>query len=153
MRLAVAAFVALVLAAPAFASEQRPTQAELEAEIVCPTCNTTLDHSTAPIAERMKAFIARRIAAGDTKTEIEDALVAEFGPSVLAAPRKEGFNLLAWLLPVGGLGAGVVVAAVLVWRWSRARAGDVDGPAAQGRAPVDAELERRLDAELAKFDA
>ena len=157
VRTAIAVLV-LVVAAPAAASEERPTQLEVESEVMCPECSTTLDHSRSPIAQRMKAMIARRIAAGDSKSEIKAALVREFGSSVLAAPPREGFNLLAWLLPIGGVLAGAVAAAVLAWRWSRAREADVElgggGVAASnGRVPIDPDLERRLDRELARFDA
>jgi cytochrome c-type biogenesis protein CcmH len=83
--------------------------------------------------------------------QIEDELVAQFGPAVLAAPPRKGFHWLAWLLPIVGLvGAGAVIS-VLVWRWSRTKPPD---PAADsnGRAPLDPELERRLDRELTRFD-
>jgi cytochrome c-type biogenesis protein CcmH len=108
----------LALAPAALASEAHPTQAELEGELVCPTCETTLDQSNAPIAQRMKRFIARRIAAGDTKSEIKDDLVAQFGKGVLAAPEREGFDLVAWLLPLVGVGAGAVALFVLLRRWT-----------------------------------
>jgi cytochrome c-type biogenesis protein CcmH len=158
MRLAAAlVLLALAAAAPAPASEQRPTLADLEDEIVCPVCTpATLDQSDAAIARQMKAFIARRIAAGDTKSEIKAALVEEFGERVLASPTRQGFNLLAWVLPVAGivLAAGLLGAAA--WRWSRARepaAAPAADPRANGRAPLDPELERRLDEELARFEA
>jgi cytochrome c-type biogenesis protein CcmH len=143
----------LALAAPAAASEEHPTLAELERELVCPTCKTTLEMSNAPVAERMRAFIRQRIAAGDTKSEIKDKLVAQFGESVLAAPPARGFNLLAWLVPIaGGLIAAVAVA-VLAVRWSRSRAAPAGGPsAADSRRPLDPESERRVDDELARFD-
>lgn len=143
----------LALAAPAAASEEHPTLAELERELVCPTCKTTLEMSNAPVAERMRAFIRQRIAAGDTKSEIKDKLVAQFGESVLAAPPARGFNLLAWLVPIaGGLIAAVAVA-VLAVRWSRSRAAPAGGPsAADSRRPLDPESERRVDEELARFD-
>jgi cytochrome c-type biogenesis protein CcmH len=144
--------VALVAAAPAAASENAPTLAELEAEIVCPTCQTTLDQSDAPIARRMKQFIAARIAAGDTKSQIEDKLVAQFGPRVLASPPKRGFNLLAWLLPPLGLLIAGGVVGVLAWRWSRAHEPATGADGSPG-PPLDPELERRLDDELARFDA
>ena len=149
-RLAAAAalLAAIAVAAPAGASERHPTLTELEREVVCPTCRTTLDQSTSPIAERMRGFIARRIAAGDTKSEIKRKLVAEFGPRVVEpAPRKEGFGLLAWLLPVAGVLAGAAALALGAWRWSHAR----DGGAPRA-APVDPELDRRLDDELARFE-
>ena len=66
--LLVAVAALLLCAAPALASEAHPTQGELEGEVICPTCHTTLDQSSSPIALRMKAFIARRIAAGDTRS-------------------------------------------------------------------------------------
>jgi len=137
----------LLFAAPALASEQHPTQGELEGEVICPTCHTTLDQSSSPIALRMKAFIARRIAAGDTRSEIEDKLIATFGPSVVARPATHGFDLLAWLLPLAGVLGGAVVLGAAAWRWSRARA-----PAAAAPAPLDPELERRVDEELARFE-
>ena len=51
----------------------------------------------------MKEFIRQRIAAGDSKSEIKDQLVAQFGKGVLAAPEQNGFDLLAWVLPIVGL--------------------------------------------------
>lgn len=119
MRLALVVVAALALAPAALASEARPTQAELEGELICPTCESTLDQSNAPVARRMKQFIAQRIAAGDTKSEIKQKLVAQFGKGVLAAPEKEGFDLLAWALPLAGLAVGALAVSVLLWRWTR----------------------------------
>ena len=153
-RLAVVVAGALVLAGAAAASEERPTLAELEREVVCPTCNTTLAMSDSPVADRMRAFIRRRIAAGDTKSEIKAKLVAEFGEGVLAAPPARGFNVLAWAIPIGGGALAALALAVLARRWQRAR--PVEEPTAassNGRPPLDPELERRLDEELARFDA
>src|SRR5205085_568483 len=81
MRLLAAALLVLALAAPALASEVHPTLNEMEGEVMCPICHTTLDESNSAAAQRIKAFIARRIRAGDTKSEIENRLVADFGPS------------------------------------------------------------------------
>jgi cytochrome c-type biogenesis protein CcmH len=123
-----------------------PNAADLEAELVCPVCETTLDQSDAPVAQRMKTFIRERIAAGDTEKEIKDTLVREFGPAVLATPPKSGFGLLAWLLPLGALVAGGLAVVVLVFGWSRRRGAPEDVP------PLDPELERRVDDELARFE-
>jgi cytochrome c-type biogenesis protein CcmH len=150
VRLAALLFLALVLAAPAAASERHPSLGELEGEVMCPTCKTTLDQSSAPIANRIRRFITTRIAAGDTKSEIKQKLVAQFGPAILAEPSRHGFNLLAWVLPFVAIGLGAAVLAWLVWRWSRRRE---TAPATAPDAPIDPEIERRLDDELARFDA
>ena len=140
------ALVVLAAAAPVAAA---PSPADLEAELVCPTCDTTLDQSNAPVAQRMKQLIRQRLAAGWSEAEIKADLVDQFGPGVLAEPRKSGFDLLAWLLPLGLLGAGALGVGVVAWGWSRRRDGPGDGGAA---AALDPELERRLDAELERYD-
>lgn len=129
------------------AAAQPPNAADLEAELVCPVCETTLDQSNAPVAERMKAYIRERIAAGDTEQEIKDALVAEFGARVLAQPPGGGFGLLAWLVPISALVVGALVVGVLVRSWSRRRGTPSE------EAALDPALERQVDEELARFDA
>lgn len=151
MRLVACLVLGLALAAPALASEERPTPAELESELVCPVCNATLDTSDAPVARRMKAYIRARIAAGDSKSEIKAQLVDQFGSAVLAVPPRKGFDWIAWLLPFGGLGAAAVVVSALAWRWSRRR-GSEPPPGPDGVEPLEPDLERRLDAELARFE-
>ena len=142
----VAASCALALAGSAVAAP--PNAADLEAELVCPVCETTLDQSTAPVAQRMKAFIRARIAAGDSEEEIKDALVAQFGTEVLAEPPGGGFGLLAWLLPLAALGGGAIVVGLLIRAWSRRRE-----PPTAAADELDPQLERLVDEELARFDA
>jgi cytochrome c-type biogenesis protein CcmH len=149
MRRLAALLALLVLAAPAAAAET-PTLADLEDEVICPTCQTTLELSNSPVATQMRGFIRERIAAGDTKDEIKAELVDEFGEGVLAAPPKSGFNLIAWALPLAGLLAALVAVTLLARRYVRVR----PEPAAAGPAPpLDPELERRVDEELARFDS
>jgi cytochrome c-type biogenesis protein CcmH len=130
----------------------RPSAAELESELVCVTCKTTLDESNSPIAQRMKAYIRRRIAEGASGKQIKDELVAEFGEEVLATPPTHGFDLLAWVLPIAGICGGAVVLGGLAWAWSRRRDRG-DGGAAPDTEQLDPELERRVDEALARFDA
>lgn len=138
----------MLLAIPALASERHPTLLELESEVICPTCHRTLDQSNSLEARQLEVFIARRIRAGDTKSEIKAKLVAQFGPSILAAPPKHGFDLLVWWLPsAGAMGAGAIVG-VSAWRWSRTREPPQQ---ADTMVALDPELERRLDEELAQF--
>ena len=148
MRLLAALVLALALAPVAVASEEHPTLGELEGEVVCPTCHTTIDQSSSPIAQRMKVFISARIRAGDTKSEIERRLVAQFGPEVIAKPSKHGFDLVAWVLPLVLLLGGAAGVAVAAWRWRRASPRAPDEPA----EPLDPDVERRIDEELAAFE-
>jgi cytochrome c-type biogenesis protein CcmH len=153
---ALAAALALVVAAPAAASEQHPTLLELEDQVMCPVCaGETLAQSDSPAAQQVKRNIQKWIAAGDTRSEIKRKLVADYGPQILAAPPRHGFDLLAWALPLAGILGAAGVMALLAWRWSRRHEEPeehVAGAWSQNGRPLDPELERRLDEELARFD-
>ena len=146
---------ALVLGVPAaLASEQHPTLQELEGQVMCPTCEVPLDQSNSPAANRIRVFISERIRAGDTRSEIMDKLVAQFGAGIRAAPPASGFGLLAWVIPLVVLLGGGAVIAVYAWRWSRSREPAPAGASPQhnGQAPLDPDVERRLEEELARFE-
>ena len=154
MKLVLVALAALALAAPALASEQRPTLPELEGQLMCPICEgETLAQSDSPAAQRIKVEIQQRIAAGDTRSQIKNRLVAEWGTRILAAPPRHGFDLLAWLLPIVGVLGGAAALGLLAFRWTRERDPE---PAPQRWSlnghPLGPEEERRLDEELARFD-
>jgi cytochrome c-type biogenesis protein CcmH len=154
VRLVAVAVAALLLAAPALASEQHPTLAELEGQLMCPICEgETLAQSDSPAAQRIKAEIQERIAAGDSRSEIKQRLVSEWGKRILAAPPRHGFDLIAWLLPLVGVLGGAAILGILAWGWTRAREPE---PApqrwSQNGHPLGPDEERRLDEELARFD-
>jgi cytochrome c-type biogenesis protein CcmH len=153
-RLVLVAAVALLLVPSALASDRHPTMNELENEIMCPVCNTTLAQSDSPAAHQIERDIRGRIRQGWTKTQIEDYLVGQYGESILASPPKRGFNLLAWLLPLGGVGVAAVLLGIAAWGWSRGRPEHEisTSPSLNGQGPIDPELERRVDEELARID-
>jgi cytochrome c-type biogenesis protein CcmH/NrfF len=147
VRLLAAAVAALALAAPAAACVHPASQSKLEAELVCLQCHTTLDESSSPFANQMKADVARQIALCRSEQQILDSMVAQFGPTVLSTPQTHGFDLLAWILPLGGALLGAAALAVGAWHWSRRR-GPHDPPPSHALDPAD---ERLVDEELARF--
>ena len=132
---------ALLLAGPAAASERHPTLAELEGEVMCPECKEPLDMSDSALSKRIEAYIAVRIKAGDTKSEIKAKLVAQFGPQILADTPDPWTRRLV----VGGAVLAVLALGAAAWQWRRTRTDP--GP------PLDPELDRRVDEALARFDA
>jgi len=152
---AVLALLALVLGlALAFRSNgsSRPTQAQMEADLVCTTCHEPVDESTSPLAMQMKAFIRTAIKDGWSKKRIEDHFVAELGPQVLAVPRRHGFDLLAWLIPFGVLVFGAGAVGIGAREWLKNRDSARDAPL-DDRPALAPSLELRVDQELARFDA
>jgi cytochrome c-type biogenesis protein CcmH len=151
LRFAAVVVAALALAAPAAAcSHPHTSLAYLEGQVMCPTCHTTLDMSDSAAAQRIEAFISKRIAQCATAQQIKSELVANFGQGILAAPSHKGFDLLAWWLPIAGVLGGALVLAVGVWQWSRRR--EPNEPDAPETSGLDEETERRLDDLLARFD-
>ncbi len=147
---ACALLAALAFAGAAPASERHPTQGELEAELVCPSCHVPLDESNSAVSQQMKTFIGVHIALGWTKSRIEQALAAQLGDGIYGVPRTHGFDLIAWILPIGGILLGALGIGGGAWHWSRVR-DRVRDDSTQTPA-LDAESERRVDEELARFD-
>ena len=150
------AIIALCLAALALAAaapvagqtpEPRASLPDIEDEVMCTVCGTPLQVSAAPQAERERELIRRLIDQGLTKEQIKDELVAEYGENVLATPKDSGFELTAWLLPIGGLAVAVVLAALALAKWRRR------GDQGEGVTPaLEGEEAERLDADLARYD-
>lgn len=145
-----AVLVTLVGAAPALAgSTPRASLAEIEQEVMCPTCGTPLIVADSPLADRERQFIEQRIAHGDSKAQIEREMVAQFGPGILATPRASGFGLSAYLVPIVAGMLALLVVGVALRRW-RTRTED---SAAVTSATMSAPLARRLDDDLARYDS
>ena len=154
MRTLLATLLALaLLASPAAAAAPRASLPDIEDEVMCLECGTALNVSTSDVAEQERDFIAGLVAQGRTKAEIKAALVDEYGPRVLAEPQDDGFQLTAWVVPVLAAMAALGLVVLVARRWrGRGRAGDAAVATAGGDPALDAEDERRLDAELAAFD-
>jgi len=147
-----AALLALLLAPAAVAQAAMPQTSinDVEDEVMCPICGTLLELAESPQAQRERAFVKRQIAAGMTKEEIKDALVAQYGQAVLALPGGSGFNLSAYLVPAIAFVIAAVALALGVRRWRRAgKPSHPEGVTDAGPQGEDAE---RLDADLARYD-
>jgi cytochrome c-type biogenesis protein CcmH/NrfF len=152
-RCAVALTVALLLLAPATpalaATCPRTSLPDVEDEVMCLVCGVPLALADAPQAQRERVFITRMVRHCRSKNEIESALVAQYGPRVLALPKASGFRLAAYAVPAlvaASTVAGLGLAAARRRRHPRTSPRDerVGGPALDPlqAATIDAELER-----------
>ena len=94
---------------------------ELEHKIRC-QCGCTLDVFTCrttdfscQVSPAMHADVLGLVQGGYSAQEIIDGFVSTYGERVLMAPKKSGFNLLAWFTP----GVAVIVAGTLIAVWLR----------------------------------
>ncbi len=149
---AILALAALASATTALAATvtQRASLTDIENDVMCVACRESLAVAQSPQADSERAFIRMLITQGQTKAQIENALVAQYGPAVLGKPPAHGFNLTVYILPPAVLLVGVITLAVALPKWrrrarARAATASTGGPAL---APDDA---RRLDDELARY--
>jgi cytochrome c-type biogenesis protein CcmH len=154
LALLLALVAAVALAAPltqAVASvAPRVSLLAIERQAMCVTCKVALDESDAPQADREREYIQSLIDRGEGEAEIKRSLVAQYGPTVLALPSAQGFDLTVYLVPLAVFLALLATLSVLLPRWrrhARAQAGSV--PDAAQLDPADA---ARLEADLARFD-
>jgi cytochrome c-type biogenesis protein CcmH len=147
-RVTLIALLVLALFAPAAqaAGPPRASLPDIEDEVMCVECGTSLAVSDSPVADQERAVIRQLIAQGKTKPQIKAALVREYGTAVLADPKRHGFGLALWMVPAALVLLGAAAIFVVLRRWRR------NGPVPEAPLPPELSPEdaRRLDAELSR---
>ncbi len=121
---------------------------EIAAQLRCVVCqNLSVADSPSEMAGQMRAIIRERLAAGESPEQVVAYFVDKYGEWILLSPRREGFNLLVWIVPFAGLAGGLLAIAVVTLRWRR-RACRQPEP-----ETVDPTLRERIAKELADFES
>ena len=67
--------------------------------LMCPVCPAeTIDQAQVEVSRQMRQMVREMLSRGDSRDDILDFFVGNYGADILAAPPKSGFNLLAWIL-------------------------------------------------------
>jgi cytochrome c-type biogenesis protein CcmH len=138
-------------AATALAATPRTSLTAIWNDVMCVSCREPLAVAQSPQAIAERNYIRTLVAQGYTKAQIERALVAQYGPSVLGRPPAHGFNLTVYVLPPAIVLLGIVTLAITLPRWrrrARAVAASRPGAAQPALAPAD---EQRLEEELSRY--
>jgi cytochrome c-type biogenesis protein CcmH len=148
---AVALFSGLVVPDSAAAAvHARTSLLDVENDVMCVVCNEPLAVAQSPEAYQERDVIRGLIAKGETKAQIERALVVQYGPAVLGRPPAHGFNLTVYVLPPAIVAIGIAILALTLPRWRR-RARAAREQAARAGPPVDPAENRRLEEELSRY--
>jgi cytochrome c-type biogenesis protein CcmH/NrfF len=150
LALAASVIPAAVLPAVAAATPPRASLTDIEQDVMCVVCKEPLAVAQSAQADRERAFITTLINQGLTKAQIEHQLVVQYGPSVLALPPANGFNLTVYILPPAVVLIGAALLAYTIPRWRRRTRANSEQPAQPAPALQPAESQR-LDEELARF--
>jgi cytochrome c-type biogenesis protein CcmH len=139
-----------LLATPALGATPRVSLTDIEDQVMCTSCHEPLAVSQSPQGNAERDLIRSLIARGDSKQQILNELVAQYGPAVLALPRAHGFNLLVYILPPALLVIGLGALAYTLPRWRR-RAREAVPEGGAGAPQLDPDDARRLDDDLARY--
>jgi cytochrome c-type biogenesis protein CcmH len=147
---AIALTLALLAPAAALAAAPRASLVDIEDEVMCVTCKIPLNIAEGRQPDREREFIRGLIERGRTKGQIKAALVAEYGPNVLALPQSDGVGLTAYAVPLALLALLAAGLALLLPRWRR-RAPAGPAPESTAAPPLSSAESRRLDEDLARY--
>ena len=117
----------------------------IDRHIMCPVCPAeSIDQAQVPIARQMRQIVRDQLSQGASREEILDFFAQRYGPDILASPPKSGFNLLAWLIPVVGMGAALIAGWLVIRSMAARRLASADRPVS---------MQADLDPYLAMVDA
>src|SRR5207253_2905738 len=124
----------------------------------CPICPEPIPLNDVQTAQavHMRQFIRDQLRQGLSADQVRQELVARYGTGILLAPPQHGFDLLAWVVPLGAVVACAVAALLAVRRWSGGGAlPDDQSPPVLPTGPASPEARRYeelLDRDLAARD-
>ena len=101
---------------------------KLNKTIMCPVCpGEAIDQSQHVLATQMRNIVLEKISEGWSDDEVREFFVSRYGPSVLLEPPRNGFNMMAWILPPSALLILLVTSLIVLGKMknkSRVIAGD-----------------------------
>ena len=129
---------------------------DVASQLKCPVCqHESAADSSAAIAQQMRQVIRQQLQSGMSEQQVLSYFSDHYGSDILLTPPRQGFNLLAWLIPVAMLllGLGLVSFVVRDWRLKGSPRPATIGSSVDDASLDDPELEdyrAQLERELAE---
>src|SRR5579859_4075043 len=133
---------------------------DVASQLKCPVCQgESVADSPSTISQQMRAVIRQQLQQGQSEQQIIQYFVSRYGSSILWSPPKQGFTILAWIIPIAILLCGALLLVLVMRGWlagARAiRPPEADDDAALEAHPDSDELQQfqaQLEEELASDD-
>lgn len=157
------AVVAVLAAIWSYVFLQNPPQQTLDqrvhdvaSQLKCPICQgESVADSPSTLAQQMRGVIRQQLQEGKSEQEIIQYFQHSYGDSIVWSPPWQGFTLLAWLVPIGLLLAGLTLLFFILrdWHTSSTAKSVMDGADLANIEDDDVALEQtQLAQELADDD-
>jgi cytochrome c-type biogenesis protein CcmH len=120
--------------------------------LIAPCCfSQQVSVHLSPAADEVRQDIRKRLAAGETRDQILDAYVAQYGNRILAEPPAEGMTRVLYLLPPLVLVLTAALIVVVVRRFTGSQAAQAQA-AYSTPVPAADRYSAELDDELRDLD-
>lgn len=160
---ALAILAVMSLVAPGFEEwsfAQTPPQSQEELDklvreiadgLRCPTCQgISVNDSEAAFSKQIKEKVRKMVMEGQNQEQINAYFVSRYGEWILRAPKKEGFGLVLWGLPIAAI---LVVGGLLGYRVHRnTREKQLESADENAPAPLTPEQIARVERDLKRFE-
>ena len=119
------AALAIVGAVWSFVFLQNPPQPSLDqrvhdvaSQLRCPVCQgESVADSPSQLSQQMRGVIRQQLQSGKSEQEVIQYFRTSYGDQIVWLPPWQGFTLLAWLVPIGLLLAGIILLFFVLRDW------------------------------------
>ena len=119
------AALAIVGAVWSFVFLQNPPQPSLDqrvhdvaSQLRCPVCQgESVADSPSQLSQQMRGVIRQQLQSGKSEQEVIQYFRTSYGDQIVWSPPWQGFSLLAWLVPIGLLLAGIILLFFVLRDW------------------------------------
>src|SRR5229473_4855413 len=122
---------------------------DVASQLKCPVCQgESVADSPSTISQQMRGVIRQQLQQGQSEQQIIQYFVSRYGSNILWSPPKQGFTMLAWIIPIAILLGGAILLVLVLRGW-------LTGKRIAQRSGDDTEAEdEQLDhADLQQFQA
>ena len=93
---------------------------DVGSQLKCLVCQgESVADSPALLSQQMRAIIRQQLRSGKSEQEVIQYFQARYGDKILYAPPEQGFDLLAWLVPMAMLLGGAILLFFVVRDWHK----------------------------------
>ena len=104
---------------------QNPPQPSLDqrvhdvaSQLRCPVCQgESVADSPSQLSQQMRGVIRQQLQSGKSEQEVIQYFRTSYGDQIVWLPPWQGFTLLAWLVPIGLLLAGIILLFFVLRDW------------------------------------
>jgi cytochrome c-type biogenesis protein CcmH len=119
------AVLTIVGAVWSFVFLQNPPQPSLDqrvhdvaSQLRCPVCQgESVADSPSQLSQQMRGVIRQQLQSGKSEQEVIQYFRTSYGDQIVWSPPWQGFTLLAWLVPIGLLLAGIILLFFVLRDW------------------------------------